>query len=300
MEFVSTITKDGVRLKGLLYRTKSDKCCVFIPGFAGNPIDNDFIDILCSTLIKHGYSALCALNRGSFQLYTSTIPGKNEKPKKIGSCVENISDSSFDLDAWYSKILQLGFKDIILIGHCIGCNKIVNYLAHKEDLNNLKHVVLLSPLNMRAWLTNKNSFQHIMKAKEAEFDKQTGLIKCGFSYKTPDSIDDMLNNPIYMNLPNIYMLNSDSANYSDYKSIKKPITVIFGEEEHVSQTIQQNFITNAHYPDQTKCFIVPNANHCYEGQEQKLANTIVLSLCKKQQDLLYLLNKNIKKNIRHS
>ena len=26
MEFVSTITKDGVRLKGLLYRTKSDKC----------------------------------------------------------------------------------------------------------------------------------------------------------------------------------------------------------------------------------------------------------------------------------
>ena len=47
MEFVSTITKESVRLKGLLYRTKSDKCCVFIPGFAGRAICAIHELILC-------------------------------------------------------------------------------------------------------------------------------------------------------------------------------------------------------------------------------------------------------------
>ena len=165
MNIFSTVTKDNIRLKGFLYPASKEECCVFVPGLAGNPIDNDFVDVLCCKLSQHGYSALCALNRGSFQLYTSTIPGTNEKPKKIGSCSENISDALFDLDAWHSKVLQLGFQNITLIGHCIGCNKIVHYLAKTQNLNCIKRLVFLSPLNMKNWLTTKPYFQDIVKAK---------------------------------------------------------------------------------------------------------------------------------------
>lgn len=77
---------------------------MFVSGLVVIPIDSEFVDVLCRNLSQHCYSALCALNRGSFQLYTSTIPGTNEKPKKIGSCSENISDALFDLDAWHSKV----------------------------------------------------------------------------------------------------------------------------------------------------------------------------------------------------
>lgn len=249
---------------------------MFVSGLVVIPIDNDFIDVLCCKLSQHGYSALCALNRGSFQLYTSTIPGTNEKPKKIGSCSENISDALFDLDAWRSKVLQLGFQNITLIGHCIGCNKIVHYLARTQNLNCIKRLVFLSPLNMKNWLTTKPYFQDIVKAKGIAQNKQTDLIKCGFIYKTPASIDDMLNNPVYMNLPNIY--ESKFTVYSDYTSIQMPMTIIFGEEEHVPQKIQQNFVKYSSLPNLINCFTIPKANHCYEGQEQLLAKTIVRQL----------------------
>lgn len=297
MEFVSTITKDGIRLKGFLYPAKQDTCCLFIPGFAGNPIDNDFIDILCSTLAQDGYTSLCALNRGSFQLYMSTLPGGTEKPKKIGSSVENISDSFFDLDAWYSTVVQMGFKNINMIGHCIGCNKIIHYLAQQKDLSKIANVVLISPLNMRAWLTEKPYFQDIEKAKNREQDKKAGLVRCGFTYKTPSSIDDMLKNPIYMNLPN--MPDSNPSDYSNYTKIKAPMTIVFGGEEQVSQTIQQSLINNSGSPALANYFIIPGADHCYEGRERELAATIVHNLNDRKRSKL-LLDKRIQASIQRT
>lgn len=84
MNIFSTVTKDNIRLKGFLYPASKEECCVFVPGLAGNPIDNDFVDVLCCKLSQHGYSALCALNRGSFQpCFTAPHPNNRHIDKNF-------------------------------------------------------------------------------------------------------------------------------------------------------------------------------------------------------------------------
>ena len=131
MEIIYGYTQDGFRLPGALYKAnKKDVCVLFIHGMAGNLINTYFANIWANIFVKNGISFLFGHTRGSSHVHD--LLTKSGTYERYGVIYEKFDDSIYDIDLWIKEIEKLGYDNIFLIGHSLGCNKVINYLAQKN------------------------------------------------------------------------------------------------------------------------------------------------------------------------
>ena len=181
MEKVDFLATDGIELSGILYngKEKNKKIILSIHGMASNCMKTRDT-IIAKNANENNIDYFCFNNRGSeiVKYISKNINGKKEK-QLAGTAYEDVLESYEDIVGAILKLKELGYKNIYLQGHSLGCTKIVytynELLEEKETdiLNSIKGVILLSlidiPMAIKVYTGEK--FEKYLKLAEEKENK---------------------------------------------------------------------------------------------------------------------------------
>lgn len=146
MQILKVKTSTGLGYTGILMEpaTSTDTLILHIHGMSGDVYFNSFYPMMYNDYPKAGISFLAVEHRGT---HTVTLFDRSEELISIGNAHELFEDCVEDIQAWLNKARELGYKNIWLQGHSLGCAKIAYSLSH-ADLGEIAGVILLSPADM--------------------------------------------------------------------------------------------------------------------------------------------------------
>ena len=283
-------TEDDLRLSGIHYLPSDGSrniCVLLIHGMSGNILENYFAHVLGEKLAGSNIGFLYGHNRGYNHvndIVTSKIKKNGGyKSKRIGATYERFKESVYDVDAWIKKVKELGYKEIILAGHSLGCNKVIYYYDQKKP-KNIKAVILLSPPDM-VGLFEKPEYQpnHWELLEEAKKNIKegnsrklvSGMIWDWYQLSSQTYVDQTENGGPGDNLP----IRRNPNRFEQLESIDVPILGIMGEHDDIAiRSLNEDMelvATKAvNAPEFTKKFI-KKGNHTYDSVEDDLAKEVL-------------------------
>jgi pimeloyl-ACP methyl ester carboxylesterase len=138
---------DGVSLAGLLYEPRrapanaTQRAIVWLHGTGGASIfDSKRTNVLGDLFTRRGFAFFPFNNRGAHLLRNLRAGTKSVGG---GMAYEQIRDCVPDIDGALRELRSRGYRDVTLIGHSTGANKIAVY-DHYKPRNPVKRYVLLA------------------------------------------------------------------------------------------------------------------------------------------------------------
>ncbi len=286
VDLLHAYTKDGLNLPGVHWEG-GDTCVVFIHGMSGNILENYFAEFLGKTLSEKGIGFIYGHNRGychinDIRMRKKLNDGEN-KTTRQGVTYERFSESVFDIDLWINESKKLGYTKIILMGHSLGCNKAIHYLAKKKGTG-IIGVILASPPDI-VGLVKLPKYQpdYSELLKEAKNNLKAGLprkllsapIWGWYNLSSQTFFDLFQDNCVADNLP----LLRNPSKFQELQRIKVPVLAFLGEHDDiVIRSLKEDL--NLIKEKATECpnfttSIVKGANHNYENRESELARLVL-------------------------
>lgn len=292
MKKINFLATDGIKLNGIIYESKVTEkqekvklIILSIHGMASNGL-KERDEIIANKANEEGIDYCSFNNRGSelIKYIEKNIEGKTEK-KLAGTSYEDVLESYEDIVGAILKLKELGYKNIYLLGHSLGCTKIVytyNELKDEEEdiLENIKGILLLSlvdiPGSLKIYLgTNFEKYLKLAEDKEKEGKQQELMPKEAFIHLV--SVKTFLR----------YARDNQKINFAKYEEdtelgelnkIEVPLFMRWGnknemiaqEAEELVMTVTKNIKNN-----NKDIAYIDGANHSYIGKEEELAEQIV-------------------------
>ncbi len=275
-ELIRFKTKDNLKLQGLLYEPKQEtnKAIIHVHGWIGNFYENTFIDSIANSALQKNIAFFTFNNRGA-GIVTEFI--RNDKRENIGSSLEIFEESIFDIEEAVNFMQKKGYKEIILQGHSLGCQKIIYRQNSKKD-RRIKGLILLSPVNDVEFVSKKILGKSKYK-KSIKIAKE--MIQNG---KGQDAVPGWMQ--FYPLLSaNMFIQVSDPASTSgkifDYsgelielKNIETPVLAIFGSKDNyqIEPAEKLEFLKNT---IGCSTFLMNNSDHWFTSHERVLAKNVL-------------------------
>ncbi len=286
MEKIDFVTEDKVELTGFLYNNLNINKSIIISvhGMATNCFKKRDDKIILEAQ-KKNIDFFSFNNRGSELV---KYIKKKEELSIAGTSYEDVIDGYYDIKAAILKMKELGYEKIILLGHSLGCTKIV-YTYNKlisensELLNNVESVILLSlidiPKAVKVYLNEKFEIYlkyAIDKVREGKWYEM--MPKDAFIH--PISIKTFLR----------YAKDNIEIDFAKFNGkdelevlnkIQKPIFMRWGNENELILQNASELVTmlNDKIKNQTKDInYINGANHNYLNKEEVLAEEIIMFL----------------------
>ncbi|MFA4818469.1 MAG: alpha/beta fold hydrolase [Patescibacteria group bacterium] len=146
---MNIITPKKYILNGLWFGSgQPQKLFIFVHGLTANAFSNHDLVV---PLVGKGTAAMTFSNRGHDII--ATIYPVDKKSKKgcksiiAGMAHEVFTDCVDDIQGAVNFARSRGVKNIYLVGHSTGCQKIIYYLARAKPQSAIKGAVLLCPLS---------------------------------------------------------------------------------------------------------------------------------------------------------
>ncbi len=273
-EFVETMTEQNITLFGCLSKKNNKRCILYIPGLTGNFFESKFPRGIGKVSVEQGYDFLFSHNQGSFQIIEFPFLREDGKLKSItkGATYENFEDCVYDIDAWLQYLDKLGYEEIVVLCHSMGCNKIVYYLNQKNN-SKISKVILLAPqdnANFSKLDMHKGLLEEAEEnIKNGNSEKILSKKFLGFCFMSSETYYQEITNKNVNNIP-YKTLNGD---FSLISTIDKPIYIIIGSDdigkkgnEYMKKVIDN--CQNAEYD------ILADANHNFKNKESELSGLI--------------------------
>lgn len=274
-EFVEVITKNNIKLPGMVTDNGNKKCIIYVPGMTGNFFESEFIRNLAAKTSEKGYDFIFSHNQGSFQImdYKYLREDGKWKSKTIGTAFEDFEECLNDIQAWIDYAISIGKEEIILIGHSKGCNKIVYYLS-KNDNSKISKVILLSPQDV----ANFNDLEFhagmheeaIKNIEEGYPDKLLTKKFLGFAYLSSKEYLEVVDSNIVNNLP--YKLLRDD--FSQFEKNNKETLVVIGTKDGGENSDKYMKEICKHAPN-CSYRLIEDGNHTYDNKFDEL-NEVIL------------------------
>lgn len=288
MKKINFLATDGIELNGILYESnsKTNKIILSIHGMSSNCFKKRE-DILSKCINQNNIDYFCFNNRGS-ELVRYIKKNINEKEEKLlgGTTYEDVLEGYEDIVGAILKLKELGYKEIYLQGHSLGCTKIVytyNELKDEEEkdiLNNIKGIILLSlidiPQTLRIYLgDNYNSYLKLAEEKEQEGKLKELMPEKSFIH--PISVKTFLRYSKYSK-------DIDFAGYGRDNKLEKlnnidiPLFMRWGNDnEMIVQKADElvSLVNNIIINDKKDIDYIEGSNHSYEGKEEIVAKQII-------------------------
>lgn len=285
MEKVDFLATDGIELSGILYngKEKNKKIILSIHGMASNCMKTRDT-IIAKNANENNIDYFCFNNRGSeiVKYISKNINGKKEK-QLAGTAYEDVLESYEDIVGAILKLKELGYKDIYLQGHSLGCTKIVytynELLEEKETdiLNSIKGVILLSlidiPMAIKVYTGEK--FEKYLKLAEEKENKLELMPTSSFIH--PISVKTFLR----------YAKDNKEIDFAKYgkdnelkklNNIKAPLFMRWGNDnEMILQKADElvSMVSNLIQNQNKDINYIDGANHSYNEKEETLAKEII-------------------------
>ena len=287
MKVIYFLATDGIKLDGLLYtsESKTEDIILSIHGMGSNCMKKRETTI-AKLANENSIDYFGFNNRGSELVkYTRRYTeGKREK-NLGGTSYEDVLEGYEDITGAIIKLKELGYKNIYLQGHSLGCTKIVytyNELKEEQDdmLSNIKGVILNSlidiPKAIKVYLRDSfNKYLEYAENKERENKLQDMMPREAFIH--PISVKSFLR----------YARDNKEIDFAKYgedseliklNNIDVPLFMRWGNDnEMITQKADElvdlvnNIITN---PNKDIDYI-DGANHSYDAKEDELAKQII-------------------------
>ena len=274
-EFVEAMTKQNIKLFGCLSKNDNKKCILYIPGLTGNFFESSFPREIAKESTKNGYDFLFSHNQGSFQVIEFPFLREDGKMKsKIkGAAYEKFEDSFYDIDAWLDFLDEMKYKEIIVLCHSMGCNKIVYYLNQKID-NKISKIIMLAPqdnVNFSGLEMHKGLLEEaIYNINNDNPNKILSKKILGFCLMSSETYFQEITNKNINNIP----YKTTNGDYSSLKSIDKPIYIIIGSDDigENGKEYMERIISNC---QNAKYDIIDDANHNFKNKEKELTDYVL-------------------------
>ena len=294
MQVIYFLATDGIKLDGLLYtsKNKTEDIILSVHGMATNCMKKRETT-MAKFANENNIDYFCFNNRGSelvkyIRRYTE---GKREK-ELGGTSYEDVLEGYEDITGAIIKLKELGYKNIYLQGHSLGCTKIVytyNELKDEQDdmVNNIKGIILNSlidiPRALKVYLRD-NFDKYLAYAEEKEKNGQRDEMMPEEAFIHPISVKTFLR----------YARDYQDINFANFgedkelkvlNNIDVPLFMRWGNvNEMIVQMpeelvdLMNNCITNPN----KDIYYIDGANHTYEGKEEELAKQIIAFIKKNQ------------------
>ncbi len=285
-ELVRFEATDGVPLAGLLFepKRKSDRAVIFLHGTGGSSVfESKRTNVLAAELIGAGMAYFTFNNRGAHVMRRmGDVMG--------GFSYERIRDCVFDIDGAVRELRRRGYRDITLVGHSTGANKIAVY-DHYKPRNSIKRYVLLGggddtgllyqDLGARRLQSALTKARAKLKARRGDELVPSSITKLPMSWRAfcdmanPDGDYNVF--PILETMRGIRLSRRPRFRY--LRAIRKPALFLYGERdeyciESTSRTVAVLAEALGPKPN-VELAILADADHGFGGKESELAQVIV-------------------------
>ena len=281
MKLINFICEDGVELNGLLYESsiKTQDIILSVHGMSSNCFKQRDVTI-ANKAIDSNIDYFCFNNRGS-DLISYVNKYVNGTKQKIisGTSFEDVVEGYYDIVGAISKLKELGYKNIYLQGHSLGCTKIVyTYNKLKENncelLDNIKGIILLSLVDvtqvLKTFLGDKYNY-YLNFANQLEKEGKTSELMPKESFIHPISVKSFLR----------YIRDYKDIDINEYKvisNIEKPLFMRWGTENEMiiqkPEELVKLCLSYIKHKNKDIGFI-QGADHGYGGKEEILAKQII-------------------------
>ena len=289
MELINFMATDGVNLEGILYKASSnisEKIILSVHGMTSNCFKKRDIEIAKKANEK-GIDYFAFNNRGSEIVKYIEKETEGQPAKELaGTAYEDVLEGYEDIVGAIIKLKELGYKNIYLQGHSLGCTKIVytyNELINNDEteiLENIKGVILLSLVDISMALKvylRDNFKQYLDYAEKLEHENKIYEMMPRESFIHPISVKSFLR----------YARDNKDIDFANYgkdneleklNNIQVPLFMRWGNDNEMIiqqadelSTMVNNIITN----ENKNIDYIDGANHSYTGKEKELAEQIV-------------------------
>ena len=280
MSFEAT---DGVRLSGLLFEParRSRRAIIFLHGFGGSIFDQRRTNILAEAFTAAGIAYFPFDNRGS-----QIVRRLRKKKKSVsgGSAHERIRDAVHDIDGAARFLRKRGYRELILVGHSTGANKIAAY-DHYRHRNPIRGYVLLAGGDdtglLYAQLGARRFRSAVARARERRHSEE--LVPASLSAQPMSwrAFYDMINpNGDY----NVFSFRErfKSKAFGFLLGMRKPALFVYGDHDEFlggDAVLAVAALAEAigRKPD-AEFTILEDADHGFSGHERELADLIIVWL----------------------
>ena len=279
MDIIKAIAKRGLELRGAIYDSSSnDTALIMLTGICSNVFQNDLLDTTGKLLSKNGITVIIGHAHDSFSCFAYTDHSIG-KQKHTGVFNDDFSMVYEDVETWVLKAKELGFKKIILAGHSLGSNKIINYLGNTSD-NYVDYFIVSCPVDIMHWwevMPNIDSCFEIAKkwVKENKGDDILPFLFGGFSPMTANTVLGFYNAE---NLKNCPVLSKKGETKSLY-NIKPKGTFLIGSKDSVTGDSPKAFMEQLNQwtknPELNQVIEVEGASHIFYGKHNIYAQTVL-------------------------
>lgn len=286
VDLIDFYAEDGVLLNGFIAKASSKKILIATHGMSSNCFKSRE-RIIASKCLEKNISFLGYNNRGS-ELVKYLKQNQDGKERKLfgGTSYEDPTDAYFDIKGAINKALELGYKDIYLQGHSLGCTKIVyTYNKLKEEnselLNYIKGIVLLSlvdiPRSLKIYL-NDNYNQMLKLAEEKEQRGELLDIMPKESFIHPISVKTFLKYSRDNEDINFAKYHETAYEFKELNNINIPLFMRWGNSNEMIEQSADDLVSmlNSKIKNDFKDInYIDGADHGYTGKEELLATQIV-------------------------
>ena len=284
-----TRTGDELKLQGMHYAPKKKEVgVVFVHGMSGNFVENDYADVMGKTLAKNGIGYIYGHNRGYGHI-NDIVRGKpkptgDNESSRQGAWYESFSHCPKDIDAWINQAVALGYKKLIVIGHSLGCSKVIYWWQKTKWEKKVVGGGLVSPVDM----VGSTMTQFTPKEFEGLIEEAKALMAKG---KYTNLLSKPFDNGWYNLSANTFMeemvshcpadvlpIYQPENKFEALAKIKVPILMLYGDHELNKDTAVEDLALlkkKATSSAKVETKIIAQANHSYEGQEVRLSKTIL-------------------------
>ena len=241
---------------------------IFFHGLAG--AYDSLAQSVASSSVDAGFSFIWAGTQSTF--INNELQKTDNSTIHAGGAYEKFSNTYSDMSAWIDFAIKENYKNIIFIGHCYGCNKIV-YLLNKLHIPQCKGCILLAPIDLNDLKKSSNYKNLVNEAvKNVKNNNKNKILSdkvLGFCEMTSGAYLRLLHTPHINNIP----YKTQNGDFSMIQNISLPIHSVIGTKDrgldednnfdYASQCMQT--ITN-------NCKIgsyevVREAKHSFKGSE---------------------------------
>ena len=284
LERVYFNTEDEIELVGLLERptNPTKRVVISVHGMQSNCLKRRE-DILSKEISNAGVAYFAFNNRGA-ELMTYTRKTTGEKILNGGSVYEDVLDGYYDIKGAINKMLELGYTDIYLQGHSLGCTKIVytyNKLKNENNVKNIKGIMLLSLVDIPDCQKYDLGDKYTEMMEYAENKEKEGKLNDLMpieSFDHPICVRSYLRYFKYNKDIDFARFWDKDYNFKELNNIQIPLFLRWG---NVHDLVVQNlddlikFLKSKIQNEKLDIGYIDGADHGYTGKEETLAKEII-------------------------
>lgn len=267
---------DGVDLAGLLYEPerRTRRAAVFLHGTGGASVfDSRRTNLLAPHFLSRGIAWFPFNNRGAHMIRR---PGRGASYERIRECV-------YDIDGAVRYLRSRGYRELYLIGHSTGANKVAVYNARKPR-NPFKRYVLLAggddtgmlyqQLGPRRFRATLDRARRMIRERRGDDLSPVNMLSWRALYDMANPDGDYNVFPFLERMRNLRL--GRRSPFRHIRAIRKPALYVYGEHDEFcyDDVARCTAILANEVASNAEIVTIGEAGHGFSGFEDELGGLI--------------------------